>query len=82
MAPNPEGAVLARDKGTSVGQTHRVVVHRGQARSYAIWGFRWSEACPRISRLRNPVGTVLARDEGDADCLAHRGVLIASKLGS
>ena len=61
---------------------HRVIVHRRQARSYAIWGFRWSEACPRISRLRNPVGAVLARDEGDADCLAHRGVLIASKLGS
>ena len=68
--------------GIVVIQTHRVIVHRGQARSYAIWGFRWSEACPRISRLRNPVGAVLARDEGDVDCLAHRGVLIASKLGS
>jgi len=30
----------------------------------------------------NPVEAVLARDEGDADCLAHRGALIASKLGS
>ena len=32
MAPNPVGAVLARDKGTSVGQTQRVIVHREQAR--------------------------------------------------
>ena len=31
MAPNPVGAVLARDKGTSVWQAGRVIVHRGQA---------------------------------------------------
>ena len=44
------GAVLARDKDASVLQAYRVIVHRGQARSYSSPVVRWSEACPRIRR--------------------------------
>jgi len=56
-APKPVGAVLARDLGDSVPQTHRVIVHREQG-----------GAPPRslLQRSRSSVGAGLAREPGDA----------------
>jgi len=54
------GAVLARDKGATVWHAHRVIVHRGQARSYGS---------PK------PVGARLARDKGAAVWQAYRVIV-------
>jgi alkylated DNA nucleotide flippase Atl1 len=50
---SPVGAVLARDADASVLPTHRIIVHREQARSSRQPSTRWSEACPRIQTPRS-----------------------------
>ena len=60
MITEPVGAVLARDKGDAVCQAHRVIVLRGQARSYGS---------PK------PVGARLARDIGTSVCQAYRAIV-------
>ena len=78
MAPNPVGAVLARDKGTSVGQTHRVIVHREPARLLqGSWVFR-NTALSFIAGKRAPtrsrafVGARLTRESADCATLWER----------
>jgi len=60
------GAVLARDLGDSVPQTHRVIVHREQG-----------GAPPRsiLQRSRSSVGAGLTREPGDAVYQAHRVIV-------
>jgi len=82
------GARLARDEGDADCLAHRGVLIASKLGSYrdpvpsGPPRYRLSRASAHLRGMWALVGARLARDEGDADCLAHRGVLIASKLGS
>jgi len=63
MITEPVGAVLARDAGAAVRQTHPVIV---QSRA------RWSATPVAPTDVTVPVGAVLARDAGTTIRQGHR----------